>query len=71
MSDLHLKSLSASKAPHIQPFLSSHGAKIQTCLLSLARDLDFWAESCPNLQSLILADPRLGIRYPIRSQSYD
>ena len=60
---LHLKSFSDSSAKDCPLLFLNFGAKIKSCDLTLAKDLDLWLSSLPNLQSLTISDPKLGLKW--------
>jgi hypothetical protein len=60
---LHLKSFCSSSAKDCPLLFLKFGGKIKSCDLTLAKDLDFWLSSFPDLQSLTISDPKLGLKW--------
>lgn len=60
MERLHLKSLSAQAS---KPLMSKFGDSIRSLSLHQLKDMDAVAALCPNLESLTISDPELGLKW--------
>ncbi len=60
MEELHLKMFPAQAYKTLTP---KFGAKVVSLDVHHLKDLDAVAESCPNLESLIITDPELGLKW--------
>lgn len=63
ITSLHLRSFRESLKKDCQVMLSTLGDQIKSCDLILAKDLDLWAKTAKNLESLTISDPKLGLKW--------
>ncbi len=63
LTSLHLRSFRDSLRKDCQAMMSTLGPLIKSCDLVLAKDLDIWAKTAKNLESLTISDPKLGLKW--------